>query len=431
MIPMSEKKIDEKHEQLLKEIYADYMLGITPANLSKKYHKKRKTITELVKEAKKKYGPKDVEAIVEARKKEEEEKKMPTTATEKKPPIGGKVTDDMVLEIIEAFEAGAKIKNIAEKHSLTDASVYYHLYKYYGGKEEYQKAAELRKSKKASVSIATGVAPTVKKAVPLVITPQALAAIGRSNTTSREMLDLGFGKVDLGNLYLPKANVVTCELVSERHNTGQSLSIFKSLNDYKVVDFPWQEREVNNFIDKHIHFDDKGNALDSLCVYLTGLQSVLISLINVCQRRGVALSCMHYSGGKYVKQAVAGNTSTADYGMYMQLKQACRNMYFYDCAFNSMRNNEKAKPYVICVQKVKFIAGRNGSQYQEKEFEDYIIFDSVEKLWGVYGKIVAHIQSIPDSMGDFIVFAKPLQIVPINHNWRISPGSNLARSSNF
>ena len=136
-------------------------------------------------------------------------------------------------------------------------------------------------------------------------------------------------------------NYIECGLIKNRHPIPVKLFIFNnSLLDNQILDYEYLDKIINNFIDKHINFDDNGKAISSLKVYTTGLQSALTSVIKICSERQIGLEILHYNPVKkiYTVQKVF-QFDNLDLNDIIYLKKGYENIiYLYKCNINDLKN---------------------------------------------------------------------------------------------
>ena len=96
-------------------------------------------------------------------------------------------------------------------------------------------------------------------------------------------------------------------LVEDRHIMPTMNHIFQSpISSSLMFNFEIQEEMVRDFIQENIKFNSEGVAEEDLVVYVTGLQSVLASVIKICFEKKVNLTLNHYNRDtkKYAPQIV-------------------------------------------------------------------------------------------------------------------------------
>ena len=82
-------------------------------------------------------------------------------------------------------------------------------------------------------------------------------------------------------------NVEKCfELCRGRHDVPAEESLFEQISAEQMFDYVWMEKVAEQ---KLIPYKGK-----NIAVYITGLPSLYISVLNVAGRMGISVTCMHY-----------------------------------------------------------------------------------------------------------------------------------------
>ena len=244
---------------------------------------------------------------------------------------------------------------------------------------------------------------------------------------SEGQINFGFGVVDIGEIKTIGYSPIYCELIAGRHYTANKVSIFDAdLNDDQLFDFDYQEKKVEEFIDKNVKFNSSGKAENKLVVYLTGLQSAWTSVINVCYKKRVPLEAMHYNAEtkNYLSQKVL-EEDNVNAGIWSKiLGDRAKNLWFYGCDPGELKSTDTL--YAVVVQKY-----RNTTTASVIDYNSYIIVNDFAKIWEVYGKMVSHVNNITSRLAKFVVFAKPLYYNKEYEAFTLAIGNNLAKSFNY
>lgn len=75
-------------------------------------------------------------------------------------------------------------------------------------------------------------------------------------------------------------------LCEGRHYVPVEESIYTKIPENKIFDFEWMEVEAKAKLEKH--------ANQCIALYITGLPSLYVSVLNVAHKLGISLICMHY-----------------------------------------------------------------------------------------------------------------------------------------
>ena len=395
-------------------IFCDYALGTTPLSLSKKYHKKKASILEKIKNVKTCFSQEERNLLIENMKKQEAEKSKESSR------------EETSKKVFELYNLNMPIVDICKKMNISQPTMYQMLYKQAGGKEEFNEKYSRSKTKK-KISFNNNAANEINLIASEVKKLEPDAPEEKDDEVSKIEINFGFGPVQIGNIKTIGLAPIYCNLVNDRHYTGNGIAVFDNIEDEQVNDFKYLDSMVEKFINEHVDFSASGKSKNKLIVYLTGLQSALISLVNVCYKRGVPIEAMHYntSDKNYVNQTILPGfiDESVDAGPWKTiLESRAKNLWFCDCDPNKIEI-ERDDLYAIVVQK-----SRNNNSM---DYSSYIITDSIDKMWAIYGKIVAHILSIKPSDAKFIVFAKPIFYNRSIESYTLACGGNLAKSYNF
>ena len=460
---VKEKEISNAFNQEDVQIYSDYVSGMTPLNLSKKYHKKKSDINDRLKKIKGKFSAEELELFIESVRKQNEAE---AAAADR---------DKLEEEVFEMYKNFTPIVTICKQNNISMPTMYGILYKKAGGKEIFmekyarQKRHESSPAAKVTASVepdhtiirpgnmitaatATSVtrpiikpvtppspAPAAKPIVDTTPTPSKKRIIEVNNTAvtvktteedlSEGQINFGFGVVDIGEIKTIGYSPIYCELIAGRHYTANKVSIFDAdLNGDQLFDFDYQEKKVEEFIEKHVKFNSSGKAENKLVVYLTGLQSAWTSVINVCYKRGVPIEAMHYNteSKNYVPQKVVlGTVDSVNAGPWKKiLGDRAKNLWFVGCDPAELQASDTL--YAVVVQKF-----RNTNTAFVIDYNSYIIVNDFSKLWEVYGKMVNHVNSINSRLAKFVIFAKPLYYNNEYESFTLAVGQNLAKTFNY
>ena len=107
-----------------------------------------------------------------------------------------------------------------------------------------------------------------------------------------------------------KEDVVTCGLIKDRHDMPVNKFIFNTIGESIMFKYDELDKIVADFIKTEVKLkkDDNGELIGakSLVVYVTGLTCCVSSLIKVCHSFGVNLTLMHFNNrnGSYIKQVI-------------------------------------------------------------------------------------------------------------------------------
>ena len=130
------------------KIYCDFAQGMTPLNLSKKYHKKKSDINDRIRRVKQNYSNEELELFVETEKKKSEIE----AATEER--------EKMEDAVFEAYKNFTPIVTICKQNNISMPTMYQILYKKAGGKEIFmEKYARQKRQHDRAVEIKASVEP--------------------------------------------------------------------------------------------------------------------------------------------------------------------------------------------------------------------------------------------------------------------------------
>lgn len=151
-------------------------------------------------------------------------------------------------------------------------------------------------------------------------------------------------------------------LVADRHTMPVNDYIFKSsLDESLMFDYNRIENICREYIKDIIDFDTKGNAEQSLTVYVTGIQCVLSSLIKVTNEMKVNLTLRHYDSksDSYHTHVIWDKFSNVNLpASISEMLVNSKNSFIYKCDINELINNKAlvkvAKVYLDTDSKIKY-----------------------------------------------------------------------------
>lgn len=79
---------------------------------------------------------------------------------------------------------------------------------------------------------------------------------------------------------------VTVDLCKGRHWSSAERAIFDTIPVKRMFDFQWQEEQAGEFLGS---FRDK-----KISIYLSGLTSAVVSVLNVATRENISVTWLHY-----------------------------------------------------------------------------------------------------------------------------------------
>lgn len=353
--------------------------------------------------------------------KEETVKEIKAVKPETKKSFPKKLDDSITIQIMCDIDDGMPKSKIAEKNGVSVSTVY-RIEKQYCSKEPAKKK-ETKKNKAVVTKKYPPVTSKVEKdetvtdAVKLEIIKEInngenVADISKKFNIKTEVVDdvckeygvtintseQETGILDKCELITDEFPDVICGLVENRHEIPVTEYIFreatgKGISEDLLYDYNKQLAIAEDFIKTHIAWDENGIPRNELVVYVTGLTSVLASVIKVARKMGVNLTLKHYSArlGMYVSQIIWDDFSVNRGHKNVMFKNWLRQQFTKVYRYNFNDDDFDTERTVFIVRKMNM---DKSDDYLDRR--EIFIVDTYENAINLFAELLKSISNDSD-----------------------------------